>query len=142
MSSEVTFAETWHMFAGDEIGIGATRVVYAHRHDPNLVIKVDDDTHSFYNIHEYSVWQDWQYCPKVSRWLAPCVDISPWGVVLLQRRVVPLRKNEMPKSLPEFLTDLKPSNFGWLDGKIVCCDYASVIKELSLKRKRVRTHAS
>ena len=63
----------------------------------------------------------------ISRWLAPCEFLSPDGRILLQTRAEPLPFDyRLPDKLPAFLTDLKRANFGLLDGKLVCVDYAFV----------------
>ena len=49
--------------------------------------------------------------------------LSGYGRVLLQKRVEPLQKGQLPERVPSFLSDLKLSNFGMFEGRIVCCDY-------------------
>ena len=42
---------------------------------------------------------------------------------MLQKKTEPLRAEEIPGRVPKFLADLKPSNFGWLNDRVVCHDY-------------------
>jgi len=69
------------------------------------------------------MWHEVQFTPW-ARWFAPCRRISPCGIVLIQERTRPLPHGELPKELPDFFTDLKPENFGLIDGQVVCHDYA------------------
>ena len=112
------------LFCGARIGVGQGREVYECVRDKSLVLNVETGSGSFQNVHEWKFWTDWERCADIRRWLAPCVEISPTGICLLQRRTVPVTARDLPKRLPRFLTDLKPSNFGWLDGRVVCHGYA------------------
>jgi hypothetical protein len=63
--------------------------------------------------------------------------MSPDGRVLLQKKCDPIPDNyNLPTKVPEFLTDLKRSNFGFLNGKLVCIDYGMTIINTSLKLKK------
>lgn len=64
---------------------------------------------------------------SIAKWFAPCVDISPGGIFLLQKRVETRPRSEYPKLIPSFFSDLKYSNYGWLNGQFVCCDYAGFV---------------
>lgn len=44
---------------------------------------------------------------------------------------------KMPETIPTFLTDLKRENFGLIDGRIVCVDYAMTIPNPSTRLKQV-----
>lgn len=127
MTSKETFEDCFNLLCGEMIGDGIHRDVFECRIDPTLVVKVenDGDWRYFANVHEMKFWNDHEDSPKIARWLAPCKWLSPEGKVLLQRRVQPIRdSDELPAKLPAFLNDVKRENYGWLDGKLVCFDYA------------------
>lgn len=110
---------------GGKIGTGAYREVYEWLPDTSLVLKVEMGAKRFSNHAEWALWNDIQHWTADERgWFAPCTDVSDCGIYLLQKRTTPLRESELPKKVLRCLTDLKPDNFGWLDGRIVCHDYA------------------
>lgn len=112
----------FHLVAGDYIGRGAARYVYACQIDRSLVLKIEDTPCSFQNVHEWDVWREVEHT-RYARWFAPCVEISSCGTVLLQKRTKPADASQYPSKLPSFFTDTKRSNFGMLDGRFVCHDY-------------------
>ena len=126
------------LFAGERIGRGMSRAVYEHGQDSSLVVKIEISAQRFQNIQEWENWRTWREDKRVARWLAPCVDISPCGMVLLQKRTRPLEQSELPDKLPHFLTDTKIENFGMLDGKVVCHDYALLISGISHRQRKAR----
>ncbi len=110
---------------GERLGSGATRRVYAMRHNPELVIKFEFASREFCNVAEWDVWQNAKNTAN-AKWFAPCVDIDVWGGVLIMRRTQPITEEEFRaevKKVPEFMGDTHWANFGRLDGKIVCHDY-------------------
>lgn len=135
MSADPVLLEDFlNLFAGTLLGEGCSRKVFEHRHDKTLVIKVEEGpTH--HNVGEWDAWCAWGD-EKPGQWLAPCVALSPLGRVLLQRRVMPVMLEELPESVPQFLTDLKASNFGRYEGRIVCCDYGSLVTQLPQRLKK------
>lgn len=138
MSNKRTFEDAFNLLCGDKIGGGIHRTVYTCRLREDLVVKVESDEHRFFaNVFEYKFWADNSYCEAIAKWLAPCKYLSPDARILLQRRAEPLPKGyTMPEKLPTFLTDLKRENFGLLDGKFVCVDYAMNIPNPSVKLKK------
>jgi hypothetical protein len=134
------YEDAFNLLCGEKIGGGIHRTVFACRLRPELVVKVETsgDWRYFANVHEMKFWSDHEHFEKVARWLAPCEYLSPDGRLLLQRRIEPLRAtDELPVKLPSFLTDVKRDNFGMLDGRIVCADYAMTIPSPSLRAKKV-----
>lgn len=127
--------EAFHLLCGKQIGKGAFRRVYECGIDPTLVVKVEDSSRSFANIGEWDIWTNYNET-DIGKWLAPCTHISPCGGILLQKRVDPARESDLPKKVPSFLTDLKQENFGVYEGRVVCCDYGSVLADLSARLKR------
>lgn len=90
---------------------------------PTFVLKICHTADVSANYYEYEVWRSVEMT-KWSRWFAPIVDISIDGRVLIQHRTQPLATT--PTKIPEFLTDLKIVNWGLLNGKPVCHDYATL----------------
>lgn len=110
-------------YIGEKIGEGLYRKVFVHNNNPELVIKYEEN--GFNNIKEWEIWQELQHWTnKVPLFFAPCVDISPDGRYLIQKRTLPATHEEYPQYVPPFLFDRKYSNYGKYDGRIVCHDYA------------------
>lgn len=111
------------MFCGKQIGYGVYRQVFEHKYDDSLVIKVEyADTTFFANAQEWAVWKEMSDT-DLAKYFAPCVDISENGLILIQKKTKPLRK--YPEMIPAFFTDTKRSNYGSINGKFCCHDYAS-----------------
>ena len=138
--SGATFEDAFNLLCGHKIGNGIHRTVYECRIRPDLVVKVEDDDHrDFANVMEDAFWADHQFYRPVSRWLAPCAFLSPDGRILLQKRCDPIvRSTHLPEKLPGFLTDVKTDNFGTLDGKVVCFDYALNLSTPSVRMRKAR----
>lgn len=125
-TTDATFEDAFNLLCGDKLGEGIHRTVFECRIRPDLVVKVEDEEwRSFANVREQRFWDDHEHMPDVAKWLAPCESLSPDGRILLQRRVTPVL--ELPKQLPNFLTDRKAENFGMLGKRLVCVDYSTVI---------------
>lgn len=123
ISEQTQYEDLKEMMLGEALGIGVHRKVGVYNLDKSLVIKCAIECPNI-NILEYEMWlmvKD----TNLARWFAPCVEISPCGLFLLQKRVETRPKSEYPKLVPSFFGDMKYANFGWLDGKFVCVDYAS-----------------
>lgn len=130
------------MMTGKELGHGLSRVVYEHPHDPSKVIKVENSACNFQNVHEWQIWQEFQHVPDVAKWLAPCHHISYSGTFLIMERALNLHPDEIPATLPKFLTDHKSDNFGTIGlGKrkrVVCRDYGFLVMTLDTKHRKWR----
>lgn len=134
-----TFEDAFNLLCHTKLGGGIHRDVFECRIDDKLVVKVETDLpwRFFANVLEMKFWNDNQEYKPVAKWLAPCEYLSPDGLILLQRRCEPLRaSDEVPTKLPGFLTDVKWDNFGWLDGRIVCFDYALNIPSPSVRLRK------
>ncbi len=119
--------DAFNLLAGKLIAEGIHRKVFECRLRPDLVVKVEfeEDWRYFANVHEDKFYSDAP--PAVKEWLAPCRYLSPDGRILLQDKVQPITdKTKLPEKIPAFLGDVKPENFGWLNGKLVCVDYVYV----------------
>lgn len=126
ISKEAQYEDLLELVGGVNLGEGIHRKVGVYKPDPTLVIKCALECPNI-NILEEEVWRTVEHM-SIAKWFAPCVDISPLGMFLLQKRVEMRPKSEYPKLIPKFFGDLKYSNYGWVDGKFVCCDYASLLK--------------
>lgn len=138
MMDEDTYKDSFNLLCGKKLGQGIHRQVFECKIRPDLVVKVEDDDYRYFaNVLEQKFWDDHKYFDKVARWLAPCEYLSPDGRILLQKRCDPVPSSfEMPEKLPSFLSDLKRTNFGILDGKLVCVDYAMTIPNPSLRLRK------
>ena len=135
-----TFEDAFNLLCGKLLGEGIHRKVFECRLRPDLVVKVESETNwrYFANVLEMQFWSDHQYFDKVAQWLAPCDYLSPDGRILLQRRALPIvDTSALPAQLPAFLGDVKANNFGMLDGRLVCVDYAMTIPNPSTRLKKV-----
>ena len=138
--SKEVFEDTFNLLCGDRLGVGIHRSVFECRLRPELVVKVEDENSPwryFANAREMQFWCDNQHFEPVYRWLAPCEYMSPDGRVLLQKRADPIPITyELPEKMPSFLTDFKRENFGLIDGKLVCLDYATTIPHINRRLKK------
>ena len=135
------YLDAFNLLCDRKIGSGTHRDVYECRIDRSLVVKVETslEWRCFSNAREMQFWADHENFKKVADWLAPCVYLSPDARILCQKRVDPLteqQKKELPEKIPGFLTDLKYRNFGMLDGRLVCVDYAITIPNPSLRLRK------
>lgn len=132
------FRDAFDVLCGKLLGEGIHRKVFECRLDPTLVVKVetDEEHRSFANAYEHRNWQECRDYKPVARWLAPVVRISPCGFILLQKRVAPLRQSELPAKLPRFLTDIQVANFGLYEGRIVACDYTTLLTNVRLSERK------
>lgn len=143
-------AETWPhsvqydglrgFLLGEEIGGGRDRTVYGCRFDPSVVVKVELTLDARQNYADWLLWETVKDAlasgpnrdvrrrfEEIQAWLAPCLYLSSGGSFLLMRRTTPIPANyPLPGRVPYFLFDLKRSNFGLLDGRVVCHDYGIV----------------
>lgn len=121
--------DLFHMMCQDYIGSGMGRVVWVNSADVMTVIKFEHQ--GFQNVMEWHAWlavKDTDH----AKWFAPCLNISPCGMVLIQRRTTPAAN--CPEMIPAYLTDTKLSNYGILmgteeklpnAGAFVCHDYGT-----------------
>ena len=117
-------AELINLILGEYIGSSCHRDVYEHATKEDWVVKIQN-SEKFSNIIEFEIWCLVQYT-KYSKWFARCEWMSENGKVLIQQRLEPITKNNMhliPDKIPHFFCDIKASNFGFLNGQLVCHDY-------------------
>lgn len=114
--------ELFHFMAGDRIGQGIAREVYVFKPDPTLVIKFELGRLDFQNVTEWHVWEAAQDHGEAAEWLAPCIDISDSGKILLQKRVTPWL-GAPPRRHPKWMDDMHLDNWGTYEGRPVAMDY-------------------
>lgn len=128
------------LMLGARLGSGIARSVYVFRPNPTLVVKIEEDAGSFQNIIEWTTWNEVSDT-KWAVWFAPCHHISPCGTALIQSRTHPL--GTPPDKIPNFFADLKPENWGMLDGRPVAHDYGyTCLSSMGLARARLSKRRS
>lgn len=125
MDRETQYQDLQEMLFGELLGIGIHRKVAVFKPDKDLVIKCAVECPNI-NVLEEEIWMMVQET-NIAKWFAPCLDISPCGAFLIQKRVEHRPRKEYPKLVPSFFGDLKYKNYGWIDDQFVCCDYAGFI---------------
>jgi hypothetical protein len=110
---------------GELIGQGTYREVYELKGNPDFVVKVEKDPTKarFANVCEWINWIDNKEWDYLYPWLCPCVDITENGQFLIQHRAKPIKIDQLPEKVPSLFTDLKASNFGWFENRVVIVDY-------------------
>lgn len=124
-ASPTVKAELINLLVGKKLGSGSYREVFENMQDADEVLKIETGARCFSNIHEYNMWMIVAGDPELSKWFAPCVDISPSGQILVMKRTKPVMIDELPKKIPNFLTDTKVQNWGRYKKRIVCHDYGN-----------------
>ncbi len=143
------FKNDWHLFAdmvdfilGKNLGNGETRKVYQCGFDRAVVVKVESPHKEhgivFDNVHEFTIWTNInKRMPEYAKYLAPCVRISGCGRLLIQKMTTPIAKNQLPKKIPYFLADTHINNWGMLNKRVVCHDYANTFIFTKLIRNKL-----
>lgn len=122
LESHLVSYELVRFFLGDLIGFGANRYVFECVMNPKLVVKIDFGS-DFSNVIEWETWKSVMDIKGVKEWFAPVHNISPCGNIMTQSKCKEIPDGKYPKQIPRFFCDVKPSNFGLLNGKVVCFDY-------------------
>lgn len=120
---------------GKKLGGGIGRQVFVYDLNPQFVIKIEQS--GFQNVVEREIWLATK-TTKHAKWFAPVRRISGLGCILLMDRTLPAPRSSFPKKMPDFLGDLKYSNFGMLRGKLVCHDYGTLCNFLHAVPSRVK----
>ena len=124
-SASSTARDLFNLMAGKKLGGGVSRVVYDAMLNDKYVLKFEYGS-TFQNIMEWEIWSAVEKDDSVGsakHWLAPCQSISANGLILVQRKTIPMRPEEMPEKIPRWMCDPKLGNWGLLDGKPVLHDY-------------------
>lgn len=132
ISSDVLWTLT-----GAVIGSGQARIVYECPLRPDLVVKIETGACSFQNVLEHETWENVEHIPHLAKWFAPVELISACGSVLLQKRTTIIPPGRHPARIPSYLTDHKRTNYGMLDGRVVCHDYGYVLREYDKRLRKV-----
>jgi hypothetical protein len=113
------------VLVGEKLGSGVFRDVYEINGRPDVVLKLEDRGGEFCNVMEWKLWTDAQGT-EAEKWLAPCTELSGLGGrALVMRRTQPMTEEVWAAlEVPAFFNDLKADNWGLLDGRPVCHDYA------------------
>lgn len=114
--------EVWRLLANQHIGGGSARAVWSSLLLPDAVIKVEDNAQSFQNVMEWETWHRVKGT-KFEKWFAPCLHISPNGSILVMAKTKLPGMSDLPEKMPAFLCDFKRTNYGLLNGALVCHDY-------------------
>lgn len=131
----VILRDTMEMILGKKLGGGVGRTVFVYDLDPRFVVKVEES--GFQNIVEREIWSA-VMGSKFMRWFAPVYKISPCGTVLMMWRTLPAPRSAFPTMVPEFIGDLKHSNFGLYRNRLVCHDYGTLCNFLAAVPARVK----
>lgn len=110
---------------------GITRRVFLIGRYAVKVPRVTNMLHFLYGC--YGNWSERQYCRMMKgvddnqfyNLVAPSLFCSWFGLIQIQRRVdQPIRDDEDISYLLEVSGgETKPPNFGYFNGRVVCCDY-------------------
>jgi len=141
LKNQATHLDAFSLLCGEKIGEGSSRMVFECRLRRDLVVKVEKECNwrAFDNVKELTNWEDAKNRPALKKWLAPIEFASPDCRILLMHRAEPLPISyKLPDKMPAFLNDLKPENFGLIDGNLVCVDYAIIRLQLSARLRAVK----
>ena len=130
------------MLCGKQIGLpGLSRTVYAMRYNDDYVVKFERaDSDAFQNVIEFRAWNFIMHNDKLSKFFAPCMDISRCGRVLIQARTQPLPDDIELVDMPSIITDYKKMNWGMFMGQPVLHDYGllnPVGHRVSIKKQKL-----
>lgn len=138
--SATAMAELVHLLVGKRISHGVHRQVFGVHGRDDVVIKIEDAHKSFHNVREWETWLEVKDTARAG-WFAPCVDISPCGVILMQQRVRICGAYDiaqLPRQVPACFNDLKIENWGYLGKELKCVDYSGACNFLvNAKKMRV-----
>ena len=107
------------------------------------MVKVEVADGYFQNVAEYTVWESVRYIDDLKGWFAPVFRISDNGRFLIQARTKPVDETRLPERVPSFFTDLQPSKWGSLNGRVVCHDYGLLLtteKGLTTRMRKADWH--
>lgn len=124
--------ELLDLVCGNLIGQGQYRDVYEYPTDKDWVIKVENREGNGENWAEWRIWGAVMYTEH-KKWFAECSWISDNGLVMMQKKTQPFESKESkkPDKIPNYFTDLKPSNFGWIKNQLVCHDYSFSLEKFT-----------
>lgn len=111
------------LVSNGRLGRGVYRDVYEITGRPDEVLKLEVRGAAFCNVTEWLTWINAP--PEAKPWLAPCLDISACGKALTMARTQPMTEAAWEAlKVPAWFNDVQPGNWGLIDGRPVCHDYA------------------
>lgn len=123
---EIT-VDSLDILCGKYIGSGSNRDVFECNLNKNLVVKIEKpDSDSHENIIEWKIWNLVAYT-DYDKWFARCAWLSRNGKILLMEKTRPKPNKERPEMIPDFFSDIKDSNWGWIGNQFTCHDYATTL---------------
>jgi hypothetical protein len=125
---------------GKLLGKGLYRDVYELKGDKDYVIKIQRamTQGDFSNALEWNYYQRNEDWDRLIRWLAPAIAIDETSQILVQRRAIFKTIDKYPEKMPSIFSDFKIQNYGWIDKKFVCVDYAGLLLGNTLRLKRAK----
>lgn len=135
LENRIVTLDLLDFFIGDLKGLGSSRYVFTYMPNTQYVIKIDVGADN-QNVREWDTWLSVAET-KYAKWFAPCKEISECGRILIQKKcTLNISYDKFPKMIPAFFADLKYQNWGMLNGKLVCFDYAlNLMKETGINAK-------
>lgn len=126
-------------FAGKFINSGVSRNVYEFKLSKRYVLKIEKNRPYYDNVMEFKIWTEARYYSDIHKFLAPTVWISKSCKIILQRKIKisPIGKN-YPLKMPNIFTDLKYTNYGFINKRIVCCDYSRCLLFNGMRSRNVK----
>lgn len=121
--TEIQSDDLLNFICGTKLGEGTFRTVFESVIDSTKVIKMDN-MRNFSNVQEFQFWDHYKDT-ELAIWLAPCYQLSGYGVWLMQAKTEPIPSHLLPSKVPAILADLKASNWGFYEGRPVCHDYGN-----------------
>lgn len=122
--NSATWNQAFYLLCDQKINSGMSRTVWSSKLVPDCVIKIEDTVGQFQNIIEWETWLRVRDTVH-RRWFAPCRWISGNGAILIMERTHEPAPKQYPVNMPAYLTDFKRTNYGMLNGKLVCHDYGT-----------------
>lgn len=118
------------------LGCGKTRSVWLTSDKNALKL-----SHIFHNgTTNRMEWAIWHHAePELKKILVPPISIHENGIYMVVTLGEPIKRNEVPKIFPSFITDPKSSNWVRVGNKILLADYAQggIVTHLGLDSKKL-----
>lgn len=127
------------MFLGQKIGSGSYRSVYEFNPNPQKYVVKIEPLSTDCNSNEFLIWNEISWLKGelscVKNWFAPVLWMSPNAKVLIMERTFEKSNLTRPDKIPDFMTDIKFENYGWIGNKFVCHDYGFLSRFIEYKKK-------
>ncbi len=127
------------MFLGQKLGSGSYRSVYEFNPNPAKYVVKIEPLATDCNANEFLIWNEISWLEGdftwVKDWFAPVLWMSPNAKILIMERTFEKPDLKRPDKIPDFMTDIKYENFGWIGNKFVCHDYGFISRFIEYKKK-------